>query len=108
MRVLMTGAAGGIGTALRPMLHELGVIMRLSDMTEPANGRAPGEEWVLADMRDPAAMARIVEGCDAILNFGGISTENTAALIHDVNVIGTYNLYEAARKAGVRRILFAS
>ena len=108
MKVLMTGAAGGIGTLLRPMLHELGVEMRLSDLVEPANGRATGEDWVIADMRDMGAMRELVDGCNAILNFGGISTENTAQLIHEVNVIGTYNLYEAARKAGVRRILNAS
>ncbi len=104
----MTGASGGIGTLLRPMLHELGVEIRLSDLAEPENGRADGEDWVIADMCDPKAMADLIKGCDAILNFGGISTENTADLIHRVNVIGTYNLYEAARKAGVKRILNAS
>lgn len=108
MKVLMTGASGGIGTLLRPMLHELGVDWRLSDMAEPEGGRAEGEEWVMGDMTDPGEVARMVEGCDAIVNFGGISTENTAHLIHQVNVIGTYNLYEAARKAGVKRIFFAS
>ncbi|MDQ2088888.1 NAD-dependent epimerase/dehydratase family protein [Marimonas arenosa] len=108
MKVLMTGASGGIGTLLRPMLHELGVEMRLSDIAEPENGRAEGEDWVIADMCDAEAMHGLVDGCDAILNFGGISTENTAELIHSVNVIGTYNLYDAARKAGVKRILFAS
>lgn len=108
MKVLMTGAAGGIGTMLRPILPELGVDWRLSDIAAPAGGRAPGEEWVMGDMTEPADMARLVEGCDAIVHFGGISTENTADLIHRVNVVGTYTLYEAARKAGVRRVFFAS
>ncbi|WP_137700671.1 NAD-dependent epimerase/dehydratase family protein [Marimonas lutisalis] len=107
-QVVMTGASGGIGTLLRPMLHELKVTMRLSDVSEPDMPRADGETWVMGDLTDPAAVARIVEGCDAILHFGGISTENRAELIHEVNVKGTYNVYEAARKAGVKRILFAS
>lgn len=107
-QVLMTGAAGGIGTLLRPLLPGLRVRMRLSDATMPEGGAAPGEDWALADLTDPAAVAGIVQGCDAILHFGGISTENRADLIHEVNVKGTYSLYEAARKAGVKRILFAS
>ncbi|MEX5729535.1 uronate dehydrogenase [Rhodovulum iodosum] len=107
-QVLMTGAAGGIGTLLRPILPKLGVKMRLSDMADPDGGPAPDEDWAMADLTDAADVARVVEGCDAILHFGGISTENRADLIHEVNVKGTYTLYEAARKAGVRRILFAS
>lgn len=107
-RVLMTGAAGGIGTLLRPLLPSLKVRMRLSDMALPEDGAAEGEDWVMADLTDPAAVAKAVAGCDAILHFGGISTENRAEAIHDVNVKGTYNVYEAARQAGVRRILFAS
>jgi len=107
-QVLMTGAAGGIGTLLRPLLPELKVRMRLSDVTAPSGGPEAGEDWVMADLTDYDAVARAVEGCDAILHFGGISTENRADLIHEVNVKGTYNLYEAARKAGVKRILFAS
>lgn len=107
-QVLMTGASGGIGTLLRPLLPRLKVRMRLSDLAEPEAGAAEGEEWVLADLTDPDAVARAVDGCDAILHFGGISSENRADLIHEVNVKGTYILYEAARKAGVKRILFAS
>ena len=107
-KVLMTGASGTIGTMLRPMLPALKAEVTLSDVAEPANGRAQGETWHMADMTDAAAMERLVAGQGVILNFGGISTENTADLIHEVNVKGTYNLYEAARKAGVKRILFAS
>jgi len=107
-QVLMTGAAGGIGTLLRPLLPELGVRLRLSDVTDPQVPPAAGEDWAMADLTDYDAVARVVAGMDAILHFGGISTENRADLIHEVNLKGTYNLYEAARKAGVKRILFAS
>lgn len=108
MRVVMTGAAGGIGTMLRPMLGEVEEVdWVLSDLEVPGDAQ-DGERWVAADMESASDMARLLEGCDAVINFGGISRENTAELIHRVNVIGTYNLYEAARKAGVRRIMFAS
>lgn len=104
----MTGAAGGIGTSLRPLLPDLDRRIRLSDIANPDPRPAGHEEWVMCDITDADAVRRLVDGVDVILHFGGISTENTAALIHEVNVIGTYNIYEAARKAGVRRILFAS
>ncbi|ARE42080.1 UDP-glucose 4-epimerase [Rhodovulum sp. P5] len=107
-QVLMTGAAGGIGTLLRPILPRLKVRMRLSDLADAIPQAEPGEDWMPGDLTNPADAARLVAGCDAILHFGGISTENRADLIHEVNVKGTYTLYEAARKAGVRRILFAS
>lgn len=106
--ILMTGAAGGIGTALRPLLPRLGRPLRLSDIADPDPPPAEGEDWVRCDLTDPEAVRDLVDGVDTILHFGGISTENRADLIHQVNVAGTYNLYEAARKAGVRRVLFAS
>ena len=106
-RILLTGAAGTIGTLLRPIIGELGLKVRLSDMVEPEGLRAD-EEFVQCDLRDREAVFSLVEGCQAILHFGGISTENNADLIHDVNIDGTYSLYEAARKFGVKRILFPS
>lgn len=108
MKVLFTGSGGGIGTQLRPMADDWGVDMRWSDVADPPNGRNAGEEWVLADLTDYAAVAKAVEGCDAIMHFGGISIEDRTDPIHAINVGGTYNIYEAARKAGTKRIFFAS
>jgi len=107
-KVLMTGAAGGVGTLLRPLLPRLKVDMRLSDLLGAVPEPAARESWMPGDITNMGDVKRLVAGCDAILHFGGISTEDRAALIHEVNVTGTYNIYEAARKAGVRRILFAS
>jgi uronate dehydrogenase len=51
---------------------------------------------------------KLLEGVDAVLHFGGISTENTFENIMAANIAGTYNLYEAAHKNGIKRIVFAS
>lgn len=106
-RLLITGAAGGLGRLARARLGGLARARRLSDLAamEPAG---PGEEVVRCDLADAAAVARLVEGCDAVLHLGGKSTEGPWAEILSANIAGTYNLYEAARRAGVRRILFAS
>lgn len=106
-RILMTGAAGTIGTQIREGLRDLANHVRLSDMADMGEA-GPGEEIVTCDLTDTPALRGLVRDCDAILHFGGISKENTAELIHRVNIDGVYQLYEAARKEGVKRILFAS
>ncbi len=106
-RLLLTGAAGGLGTALRPRLKANCEVLRLSD--KAALGTAqPGEEIVLADLADATAVSAMVAGCDAIVHLGGISVEAPFPAILQANIVGAVNLYEAARQHGVRRIVFAS
>ncbi len=106
-KLLMTGAAGGLGQALRERLKANCDTLRLSDRV--AFGAAgTNEEVVLADLADAAAVHAMVEGVDAIVHFGGVSVEGPFGPILQANILGLYNLYEAARKHGVKRILFAS
>ena len=106
-RILLTGAAGGLGRVLRPRLRARATLLRLSDAAamDPAG---PGEEVQQAALEDRAAVHRLLEGMDAVVHLGGISTEQPFDAIVQANIIGTYNLYEAARKQGVKRIVFAS
>jgi len=106
-RILLTGAAGGLGTALRERLKADCNILRLSDRAEVGAAGA-GEEVVVADLADASAVSSMVEGVDAVVHLGGISTEQPFELILQANIVGAYNLYEAARKHGVKRIVFAS
>jgi len=107
-RLLLTGAAGGLGKELRQRLKPHAEILRLSDIApmEPAEG--PAEEVVSCDLADKAGVHALVAGVDAILHFGGISTEHAFEPILEANIRGTFNLYEAARRHGVKRIVFAS
>ncbi|RZT08214.1 uronate dehydrogenase [Duganella sp. CF402] len=106
-RLLLTGAAGNLGKVLRPRLAQWADVVRLSDIVSitPANS---GEEVVQCDLSDKAAVNQLLDGVDAVLHFGGISTENTFEAILKANIQGTYNIYEAAHLHGVRRIVFAS
>ena len=109
--ILMTGAAGGLGLAMRERLKANCDVLRLSDReaTRATLGAAqPGEEIVLADLARADEVEAAVQGCQAIVHFGGISTEGPFEPILQANILGLYNLYEAARKHGVRRIVFAS
>lgn len=106
-KIVLTGAAGGIGTMIRPLLakHYSGLV--LSDRVEPANLQ-PDETFVAADLTRPDEVAAAVKGADGVVHLGGHSVEGPWDTILQANIIGCYNLFEAARQAGVTRIVFAS
>lgn len=106
-RLLITGASGGLGTALRPLLAHLADDIRVSDMVEITDA-LPHEEVVICNLADKGAVQDLVDGCDGVLHFGGKSIEGTWDVIRTSNIDGVVNLYEAARKTGKPRILFAS
>lgn len=102
--VLLTGAAGGLGTLMRGLLPAYGYELRLLDVLP-----IPGEpDAITADLADKDALREAVRGVDAVLHLAGISLEASFDKILKANIEGTYNLYEAARQEGVRRIVFAS
>jgi uronate dehydrogenase len=110
-RVLITGAGGGIGRALRETLRGVYPVLRLSDRVPIAPAR-PGdhgiEEVEQTDIADMEAVEKMVAGCDGIVHLGGISGENSWENILHGNIIGLYNVFEAARRAGVKRIVMAT
>ena len=106
-RLLITGAAGGLGRTMRDRLKPMAETLRLSDLAEMAPA-GDGEEVVTCDLADAAAVDALVAGCDGIVHFGGVSVERPFNPICDANIRGVYNLYEAARAHGHPRIVFAS
>jgi uronate dehydrogenase len=106
-RILMTGASGGIGTALRKLLPPIYPDLTLSDLTAPAD-LGTHEVFKVAELSDLAQVEAICEGVHGILHFGGVSGEGPWSNVLQSNIIGCYNLFEAARKKGVKRVVFAS
>ena len=106
-RILITGAAGDIGGRLRRQLAGVYPSLRLSDIRTIDN-LGEGEEFVAADLRDPAAVREICRGVDGIVHLGGQSGEAEWDHILNTNIVATYNVFEAARREGVARIVFAS
>ena len=106
-RLLLTGAAGGLGRELRLRLKAYCNTLRLSDIAALGTA-APGEELAVVPLEDRAAMLGLLEGVDAVVHLGGVSTEQPFDVILQANIVGVYNLYEAARKQDVKRIVFAS
>ncbi|MFI8516297.1 NAD-dependent epimerase/dehydratase family protein [Streptomyces sp. NPDC085481] len=102
--VLLTGAAGGVGTLMRELLPAYGYELRLLDVA-PVPG-AP--DAIVADLADRAALREAVRGADAVIHLAGISLEADFDKIVAANITGTHNLYEAVREEGVPRVVFAS
>ena len=105
--ILITGAAGRLGTELRRGLAPLARRLRLADAAEILDVKA-NEEALRFDLADEAAVMAACEGVDAIVHFGGIPVEGRWAEILDANIRGSYHIYEGARRHGVGRVVYAS
>lgn len=105
--VLVTGAAGGIGTRLRTLLHGVYPRLRWSDLRAPPE-LANDPSFVQADLADLAQVEKLVTGVDGIVHLGGESVEQPWERILQANIVGCYNLFEAARRNKVQRVVFAS
>ncbi len=106
-RLLITGAAGALGAMCRERLAHLSDVLRLSDVGGLGEA-SPNEEISYCDLSDADAVEALVQGCDGIVHMGGQSIEAPWSRIRQSNIDGVVNLYEAARKAGNPRIIFAS
>jgi uronate dehydrogenase len=108
--ILITGAAGQIGSWLRQSLRQPGRHLRLLDIAVQNNIDANEDaELVVASCTDEAAMLSACENVDVVLHLGGLSTGGFSWQQYlDVNIDGTFKVFEAARRCGVPRVVFAS
>lgn len=104
--VLLTGAAGGVGTLLRGLLPEYGYRLRLLDL-KPVENESAALTLDLAAAPEQE-LDEALRGADAVVHLAGISLESTFEQILHANILGTQRLYEAARRVGVDRIVLAS
>lgn len=107
LRILMTGAAGNIGRTLREHLKSRYALLRLTDIA-PQAPAGPGEEVGAVDIGDAAALDSAMRGIDCVIHLAGVPEEDSWERILPANIMGCYNVFEAARRQGVRRVVFAS
>lgn len=105
--ILLTGAAGQMGQKLREMLRGRVAQLRLSDIA-PMDPAGPGEALWPCDLADTDALAKAMAGVDAVVHLAASLNVDDWRQTLDVNIAGTYHVYDAARRAGVRRVIYAS
>jgi uronate dehydrogenase len=107
-KVALSGASGNIGRVLRPKLLERGFNLRSAGGTRPLTPFSPQEDVMHGDLRDPAVVDRLLDGVQVLVHMAGTSVERPLPEIIENNLRGLWEIYEGARRKGVRRVVFAS
>jgi uronate dehydrogenase len=106
-RILITGAAGIIGDTLRKGLRGSYSLVRLVDIA-PLGTAEAGEDIHSADIRDIAALEKAMAGMDCVVHLAGVPHEAEWDKVLSLNIEGCFNVFEAARRQRVKRVIFAS
>lgn len=108
MKVLITGAGGNLGRSLGPLLKEAGHTPRFFDF-RPLETEF---EFYQGDIRNPQDVERAVKGVEAIVHGAALHGIHTGKWepedFWQINVTGTFNVFEAARKEGIKRLVLSS
>lgn len=107
-KLVLTGAAGKLGGHLRGPLSKMCETLVSSDIAEGVADLAPNESYVRADLGDLDAMVALLEGAEMVIHFGAIADEAPWEDIHRSNLLGAFNVWEAAHRNGLRRVVYAS
>lgn len=107
-KLVLTGAAGRLGSYLREPLSKLCEELVSSDLAKDIGTLNKGETYIQADLSDLAAMETLTKDADMIVHFGAIGDEAEFDAILQSNIVGAYNIWEAAHRNNVRRVVFAS
>ena len=107
-KLVLTGAAGRLGSYLRAPLSKMCDELVTTDLTDSIPDPLPNETYVKADLADLDAMVALLEGADMVVHFGAIGDEAPFDAILKSNMIGAYNIWEAAHRNKLRRVVYAS
>ncbi|HEV7912952.1 MAG TPA: NAD(P)-dependent oxidoreductase [Albitalea sp.] len=107
-KVALSGASGIVGGILRVELQKRGVDLRSAGGSKPLLPLHDGEDVMHGDLRDPAVVDRLLKGVDVLIHLAGTSVERPLPEIIDNNLRALFEVYEGARRHGVKRVVFAS
>jgi uronate dehydrogenase len=107
-KLVLTGAAGRLGSYLREPLSQLADDLVCTDIAPDIGKLYPGESYVQADLAQYDAIAPVLEGADMVVHFGAIGDERPFEVLLGPNFVGAYNIWEAAYQQGVKRVVYAS
>ena len=107
-KIVLTGAAGRLGSHLREPLSKMADQLVSTDLEDEIGTLYAGESYVKADLANLDQMVDLLKDADMVVHFGAIGDEAPFDAILQSNIVGAYNVWEAAYKNGVRRVVYAS
>jgi uronate dehydrogenase len=107
-KIVLTGAAGRLGGYLRKPLLQMADTLVSTDIVDDFGTLNDGETYVKADLADAGAIMDLVEGADMVVHFGAIVDEVPFEELLGPNFVGSYNIWNAAHRHGVRRVVYSS
>ncbi len=107
-KLVLTGAAGRLGSYLREPLSKMADTLVSTDLADDIGKLYPGEEYIKADLTSLDEMIAVTQGADMVIHFGAIGDEAPFETILGPNIVGAYNVWEAAHRNGIRRVVYAS
>jgi len=107
-KLVLTGAAGRLGSYLREPLSEHCDNLVSTDLVEGIGSTYSGETYIKADLANFDEVNALMDGAEMIVHFGALSDEDTFDEILSSNIIGAYNVWEAAARNHVNRVIYAS
>ncbi len=107
-KLVLTGAAGRLGSYLRGPLSKMCEALVSTDLADSIENLAANETYVKADLSNLDDMLEVLKGADMVVHFGAYGDEAPFETILGPNIIGAYNVWEAAYRNGVRRVVYAS
>ena len=107
-KIALSGAGGQLGSVVRTALIARGIPLRSAGGTKPLAALVEREDVMHGDLREPAVVDRLLNGVDVLIHFAGTSVERPLPEIIDNNLRALVEVYEGARRQGVRRVVFAS
>lgn len=107
-KIVLTGAAGRLGSYLREPLSKMADELVSTDLVDDIGELYDGETYKKADLASLEQMEAVIKGADMVVHFGAIGDEAPFEDILGPNIVGAYNVWEAAYRHGVRRVVYAS
>ncbi len=107
-KLVLTGAAGRLGSYLREPLSKMTEELVSSDIADDIGQLYPGERYQKAELANYNEIHALLEGADMVVHFGAIGDEAPFETILGPNIIGAYNIWEAAHRHNLRRVVYAS
>ncbi|MGC6517474.1 MAG: NAD-dependent epimerase/dehydratase family protein [Candidatus Puniceispirillaceae bacterium] len=107
-KLVLTGAAGRLGSYLREPLAKMATKLISTDIVDDIGRTLPNETYHKADLSSLDEMLGVLKGADMVVHFGAIGDEAPFDAILESNIKGAYTIWESAYQNGVRRVVYAS